>query len=106
MSAWPEDEPHDVYWLYDAEDRVLYIGCTHLLESRLRQHMRIQEWWPRVSRVEVEGFVTMAPARAREGAAIYDERPVFNKRVAKPKPALPPIIRRDEPIHVVEASAS
>jgi predicted GIY-YIG superfamily endonuclease len=97
---------HDVYWLFDAEDRVLYIGCTQNLVQRLEQHSTQKDWWSRVSRVEAVGYPDRASAHSAESAAIYAERPIFNKKVPVPKRPLPPIIRRDEPIHAVESEAS
>lgn len=97
--------PHDVYWLYDAEDRVLYIGCSHQLTTRLEAHARQKEWWNRVSRVEVERYTDRATARTAEATAIRRERPIFNKHVPITRPPLPPIIRRDEPLHAVEVAS-
>ena len=103
--TWDSDQPHDVYWLYDAEGRVLYIGCTRQLTRRLTEHSKHQEWWPRIARIEVEGYADKPAAIKAERHAIYTERPIFNKQVVVPN-RLPPIIRRGEPIHAVESAAS
>lgn len=94
--------PHDVYWLYDAEGRVLYIGCTVELETRLHAHQNLKEWFPKVARVETESFPNRDGARAREDEALLAERPMFNKKLPKPPTSLPPIIRRGEPLKAVE----
>lgn len=91
--GWADDKPHDVYWVYDRDDRVLYIGCSRQLEERLEQHKK-KEWWHRVAWVEVETFGDRHSALEAEKAAIFAERPPFNKRVTAPR-QLPLIIRRN-----------
>lgn len=105
MSAWSDSRPHFVYWIIDAEGRVLYIGCTRDLHQRLTAHRRRQAWFPRAARIEVQTYETRAPAIVAETEAIYRERPPFNKRVINPT-LLPPIVHRGEPLRAVETSAS
>lgn len=102
MTAFDDPIPHDVYWLYDSEDRVLYIGLTRQIEERLIQHSKDKGWWEQISRVEVQAHPSRRAAFEAERDAIYAERPIFNKRRTPPPPVLPPIIRRGEPLRAVE----
>lgn len=96
------DWPTDVYWLFDAEDRLLYIGMTGGLKVRLHSHRLYKEWWPRVARVETETFPNRELARERERDAIFEEAPLFNAPGRPRVPALPPILRRDRLASVTE----
>lgn len=77
--------PHYVYRVFDAKDRVLYIGCSRDPWSRLSCHRSFGN--PNRSsaaiqmygvREEVTKYPTYDEARAAEKAAIYDEAPYFN----------------------------
>lgn len=73
------DQPHFVYRAVDADDRLLYVGCTVDFERRQREHMWHRRWpVDRVARWEVEQFATQAPALLAEQHAIETERPLFN----------------------------
>lgn len=43
--------PHFVYRCYDAEDRLLYVGCTLNVERRIAQHQHAKPGAPLASRV-------------------------------------------------------
>lgn len=86
MSAVPDDydQPHYVYRCYDAADRLLYIGCTADMGSRMAVHMasghnpasRILIM--RMERHEVVEYATKAEAKRVEQEAIYAEAPLAN----------------------------
>jgi predicted GIY-YIG superfamily endonuclease len=74
------DRRRSVYRCYDADDMLLYVGCTgQSVEQRLRQHAaRGAAWVPLVKRVTVEEQPTPSEGHAAEFAAIRQERPIYN----------------------------
>lgn len=71
-----------VYRLYDGEGRLLYIGQTRYLYDRLKTHSREAWWGPLVKHTKVTVFSNRFSAHAAEQAAIRDEEPAYNVRVA------------------------
>ena len=69
---------HYVYRLYDAADRLLYVGMTNDTGQRLRDHKRTKPWWGEVYRQEIQAASTRADAFFIEAAAILRERPAYN----------------------------
>lgn len=75
---------HYVYRCYDADDRLLYIGCTQDVGSRMAVHMasgqnpasRVLIF--RMTRHEVEQYDTEVEAKWAEREAIYAEAPLAN----------------------------
>lgn len=76
--------PHFLYRCYDADDRLLYIGCARDVAARLGVHL--VSWsnpasaalnLRMVRHTEVE-CPDKATARAAERQAIYDEEPLLN----------------------------
>ena len=66
-----------VYRLYSADGRLLYVGQSSLVGSRLASH-RFQNWWGEVASVSLE----RCPAdelNRREALAIEREQPLYNK---------------------------
>lgn len=76
--------PAELYRLYDAAGRLLYIGVSSTVERRLRTHSyRGQNaWWGQVDHCSLEWFAEGHQALAAEVLAIRSERPVYNKRSA------------------------
>jgi predicted GIY-YIG superfamily endonuclease len=79
------DADHYVYRCYDAEDVLLYVGCTRNPKSRIAAHRRgstskASRWLSvTMTRVEVTGpFRGREAGREVERAAIRAELPVFN----------------------------
>ncbi len=80
------ERPHLVYRVFDAQDRLLYIGCTRDLGGRMAVHrawgnqsvasFNIKLYGERVESVE---FPDLATAHAAEIAAIASEAPWFNR---------------------------
>jgi len=70
-----------VYRFFDRSGRLLYVGCTKNLITRLRGHgfgERPSPWWPLVSNWTYEPFGDHAEALAAEARAIVSEHPLFN----------------------------
>lgn len=88
----PVDSPKRtaLYRLYDAEDRLLYIGITDSPRRRWAQHAAKQAdaWWPDVARKSVEWFASRTDAEAAEMRAIEQEGPPYNSHhaIAWPNP--------------------
>jgi predicted GIY-YIG superfamily endonuclease len=74
-----------VYRLFDAEDRLLYVGSTKCVERRLGQHRSAQPWFGDVTRTEVEEFPSCEAALEGELEAIRQELPLHNRRGIPPK---------------------
>lgn len=105
------DEPRPphaafVYRAYDQHNRLLYIGCTIDVESRLKAHRKSPksaEWFPLVTSVEIEEFESKRLALDAEREAIHAERPLFNKQRWPLQPALPPITKRGDGVRFLQA---
>lgn len=77
---------HYVYRCYDADDRVVYIGCTRNIKTRLATHRRGKggsraSQWLSVCmvRYEVEGpYPSRDAGLEAERRAIQAEQPIFN----------------------------
>lgn len=70
-----------VYRLYDADDRLLYVGSTVHVPRRLREH-HSKPWWHLVARHEAVDYPTAADAVAAEESAIDHEGPIHNRNRA------------------------
>lgn len=66
-----------VYTLFAEDGRILYIGCTISLASRLMSH-RPKPWWPDVVEVRWVRYKNRRKALAAEAAAIRLHGPKFN----------------------------
>lgn len=70
---------HYVYRLFDADDQLLYVGCTHDMAMRMRYHKYRTPWFSEVARTEVETHPNRQAALDAEIVAIVLERPLRNK---------------------------
>lgn len=68
---------HAVYRMYSAAGRLLYVGMTGNLSSRLASHVE-KRWFPLVNTIRLEWFLTRSDAEAAEARAIRDEHPQIN----------------------------
>ncbi|MGW1949095.1 GntR family transcriptional regulator [Streptomyces sp. NPDC001940] len=80
-----------LYRLYDADDRLLYIGITADLETRFASHSVYKSWWSQVTRKEV----TWLPGSRRdvlevEADAIRREQPKHNGKHNAPRAPFSP----------------
>lgn len=48
-----------VYRMYDADERLLYVGCSVQWPIRMGQHQD-KPWWQEVARVDLEHFNRLA----------------------------------------------
>ena len=68
-----------MYRVYDAGDRLIYVGSTTNLSRRMyRGHSHFSWWFDLVARVESESFPSRYDAYASEAVAIQEEQPAFN----------------------------
>lgn len=68
-----------LYRLYDASERLLYVGITNDPKGRWRSHARDKHWWPEVATKRTEWFETRKSAERIEKIEIEDESPVYNR---------------------------
>jgi len=71
-----------VYRLYDRAGRLLYVGITANVRTRLKAHEK-KPWWPQVHRHTIHEHPTRAYALAAEALAILEEAPRYN--IARPR---------------------
>ena len=76
--ATEASSPTIVYLLYDANDKLLYVGVTERGFNRLSQHLHHQPWWNHVASTRFEHYDTRAEALAREAQLIESEGPLCN----------------------------
>ncbi len=69
-----------VYRLYDADDRLIYIGASHHLPERMRAHELSSWFYSLIYRLDYADYPTRFDALAAEAVAIQEEAPVFNVR--------------------------
>jgi len=67
-----------VYRLYDEGDRLLYVGVTSSLFTRLANHASLKLWWSEVAGITFERYPDRETADVAEKQAIADEQPVYN----------------------------
>lgn len=73
---------HYVYRLYDADDRVLYVGCSSSPLRRLFSH-RSKSWGKQVVSVRWYLHEERSAALADEAAQIAELQPPHNVRLKK-----------------------
>lgn len=69
-----------LYRLFDANDRLLYVGISENPERRWQTHAYTARatWWPQVARKTVKWYDTRPDAADAELKAIGSERPLHN----------------------------
>ena len=67
-----------VYRVYDAEDRLLYVGCSVNIDTRMGQHRKDSAWFPYMAHWTAEAPIRFEDARQREREVIEAEHPWFN----------------------------
>jgi predicted GIY-YIG superfamily endonuclease len=73
-----DERPYAVYRLYDADDRLLYVGMTSDSERRMQAHASGKVWWNQVAHQVIEWHPGKADALTAEAAAIRTEFPRYN----------------------------
>ena len=69
---------HFVYIFLDADQTVLYVGCSGHLGRRVTEHRAGSHWFGDVASMEVRPFSNEFDAYQFEGEAIYDLAPLHN----------------------------
>ena len=69
-----------LYRHFDADGRLLYVGISLSVVSRLAQHRESAKWFSRISKVTVESYETREDALDAENNAIARENPIFNRK--------------------------
>jgi excinuclease UvrABC nuclease subunit len=64
-----------LYRIFDADDVLLYVGCTANIATRIPNHQNTKPWWTQVARIEVEQFNSVEQARTAERHALLTELP-------------------------------
>lgn len=68
---------HYVYRAYDADGRLLYVGCTKRLELRQKEHRTESNWMHLAERFTVAGPFTYEVARRKESEELAAGRPLY-----------------------------
>lgn len=93
----PDSGRAALYRLYDAEDRLLYVGVASDPETRWKQHARYKAdlWWSEVHRKTVQWFFSRLDALHAETRAIQVELPRYNI-IHRPSPLTIPDMKRPD----------
>jgi hypothetical protein len=75
---------HVLYRLYRSDGRLLYVGMTKNLTTRIEKHARDQPWWAEVADCRVEFYSDRETLLAAETTAITTELPAYNYNYADP----------------------
>lgn len=68
-----------VYYAWDENDDLLYVGSSINLPQRIRGHMSGTHWWPKVRRLSFDEHLTEFDARRAEAEAIAARPGVHNR---------------------------
>lgn len=72
------DDRTALYRVYDASDRLLYVGIADDVDARFHGHAQGAEWLEHAARAHIELYPDRKSAAAAELDAIRSEDPVFN----------------------------
>lgn len=67
-----------VYWLLDADDNVIYVGCTAHIGARMAAHASTKDWWPSVDSVAYSTYMLRSEALEVEREDIKTLQPRHN----------------------------
>ena len=82
MGAEPKTmlhEPTHVYYFFDRQGNLLYVGITNNLRRRWEQHAEDKPWWHLVARKESCLYSSRQEAEKVEAHQIRTHRPLFNR---------------------------
>lgn len=68
-----------VYYFYDRQGNLLYVGMTQDIRRRWAQHAEDKSWWHLVARKEYVTYSTREEAARVEAHQIRTQRPMFNR---------------------------
>jgi hypothetical protein len=72
--------------MYDADNNLLYVGCSSRPDGRMSQHKVRTPWFGQVADIRKEWYDTREDALRAESAAIYTESPIHNVNGARRRP--------------------
>lgn len=70
---------HHIYRLYDCNGKLLYVGCTADIKSRMSMHKSSTPWYKEISTGTFELVDGKAAALDAKHNAIMNESPLYNK---------------------------
>lgn len=73
-------KPCCLYRFFGEGGRLLYVGISENLPTRLSQHRADKPWWHEVRSISVEHFPTRLDAEVAEREAIEREEPTYNRQ--------------------------
>ena len=71
-----------LYRFFNDQDRLLYVGLTNNIRSRVGDHRRDKPWWKYAVTIRLERYDSLAELARAELAAIETEHPRYNIRHA------------------------
>ncbi|MEV4861462.1 type II toxin-antitoxin system prevent-host-death family antitoxin [Streptomyces ossamyceticus] len=83
MAHFAANTPTALYRLYDAAERLLYVGISTQPETRWTQHAADKPWWSLVRRRTVEWHPDREAAEKAERSAVQAEEPLYNTAGAR-----------------------
>jgi len=72
-------EATHVYYFFDVQGNLLYVGITNDVQRRWAQHAEDKPWWHLVARKESVRYSTRQEAERVEAHQIRTHRPMFNR---------------------------
>lgn len=75
-----------VYYAWDGDGELLYVGSSINVSQRIRNHMSQTQWWPEVRRVTADEYPNELEARRAEAAAIAERPGLHNREGRRPMP--------------------
>jgi hypothetical protein len=79
----PNRREHFVYRAFDADDALLYVGCSMRPSIRYHEHRGQSKWFPLATRFSMQGPYNYDTARQLERDAIRTESPLWNHNEPK-----------------------
>jgi hypothetical protein len=76
---FPRPVPTSLYYWYDADGRLLYVGITGNLAARQDSHAKRSSWAEFAASSVIERYPSREAAEAAEKDAIESSRPLFNR---------------------------
>jgi hypothetical protein len=84
LESGPIPKGYCVYRCYGEGGALLYVGCTAQYRKRRHQHRAKSDWFGEVVRVDLEAHDSQRAALDAERVAIWEERPIHNRRRNRP----------------------
>ena len=69
---------HKLYKIYNNDGRLLYIGISDKLLSRISSHIKRKPWSDEISIIRIDNFKSREELEEAERSAIGAEKPLYN----------------------------